>query len=85
MPHFVYILYSESRNKYYIGSSDNPKERLIRHNAGATQSTKTGRPWKIIFTEIYDSKTEALKQEIHLKKMKSRVLIEDLIHKSKAK
>ena len=79
MPHFVYILYSQSRYRYYIGSCADVEQRLIRHNAGATLSTKSGRPWKVVYTETYPTKTEALKREIHLKRLKSRVCLEDLI------
>jgi putative endonuclease len=42
--YFVYILYSQSRDRYYIGSCSNIQTRLERHNAGATPSTKPGRP-----------------------------------------
>ena len=84
MTYFIYILYSETRNRYYIGSSSDPKERLIRHNAGATPSTKSGKPWKIVYTENYSSKTEVLKRETYLKRMKSRVYIENLIRKSES-
>ena len=79
MAHYVYILYSEKTNHYYIGSTSNTEERLQRHNAGSTLSTKQGRPWKIVYTEIFTSKTEALQREIYLKKMKSRVYLEALI------
>ena len=81
MAHYVYILYSEKVNHYYIGSTSNTEERLHRHNAGATPSTKQGRPWKIVYTETCTSKTEALKREIYLKRMKSRVFLEDLMAK----
>ena len=79
MPHFVYILYSQSRDRYYIGSCANVEQRLIRHNAGATLSTKSGRPWKVVYTKTYPTKIEALKREINLKKMKSRLYLENLI------
>jgi putative endonuclease len=82
MVYYTYILYSQSRDRYYIGSSSNPEERLIRHNAGATPSTKAGRPWVIIYTEVFESKTDALKRESYLKRMKSRSFIENLIQKS---
>jgi putative endonuclease len=82
MQHFVYILYSESRDRYYIGSCADVVQRLIRHNAGATLSTKSGRPWKVVYTETQPTKTEALKREINLKKMKSRVYLEEMIKKS---
>ena len=82
MSYFTYILHSESRDRFYIGSSSNVEERLIRHNAGATPSTKSGKPWKIVYSEVYISKTDALKREIFLKRMKSRVYLENLIRKS---
>jgi len=82
MPHFIYILYSQSRDRYYIGSCANVEQRLIRHNAGATLSTKSGRPWLVVYTETHPTKTEALKREINLKKMKSRVYLEEMIKKS---
>jgi putative endonuclease len=83
MPHFVYILYSETIDKYYFGSCSNIEERLLRHNAGATISTKPGRPWKVVYQEEFNSKTEVIKREIYLKRMKSRVFIELLIDKNK--
>ena len=79
MPHFTYILFSEKANKYYIGSSHDVEKRLGRHNAGATVSTKSGRPWELLYVEEFDSKTEALNREIYLKRMKSRASIEKLI------
>ena len=81
MAHYVYILYSDKSNHYYIGSTSNTEERIQRHNAGATPSTKQGRPWKIVYTEIFTSKADALQREIYLKRMKSRVYLEDLIAK----
>lgn len=79
MPHFVYILYSEKTGHYYIGSCADIEIRLQRHNAGATPSTKHGRPWKVVYSEIYADKTEALKRENYLKSMKSRKYIEALV------
>ena len=85
MPHFVYIIYSETRERYYIGSCADLEIRLKRHNAGATTSTKNGRPWKMVYNETFSSKTEALKREINIKKMKSRIYIEELIRKSETR
>ncbi|MBW8333346.1 MAG: GIY-YIG nuclease family protein [Prolixibacteraceae bacterium] len=65
-----------------MGSCADVNDRLIRHNAGAVLSTKSARPWRIVYTETFSSKTEALKREIHLKRIKSSVYLEDLIRKS---
>ena len=79
MSHYTYILYSLSKDRYYIGSSADVQNRLLRHNAGATPSTKAGRPWKIVFVRAFNSKTDALKFENYLKRMKSRKHLEALI------
>ena len=82
MPHYVYILYSSKTNHYYIGSSSDPEKRLLRHNAGATTSTKNGRPWKIVYTETLESETEAIRRELYLKSLKSRIFIENVIRQN---
>ncbi len=81
MSFFTYILYSDSKDRYYIGSTEDVDLRLIRHNAGATPSTKPGRPWRIVYTEEHSSKTNALVRENYIKSMKSRKYIETLIGK----
>jgi putative endonuclease len=59
MAHYLYILYSELSDRYYIGSCSDLKERLKRHNAGATPSTKPFRPWIIVYSESFETVTEA--------------------------
>ena len=81
MSYFIYIIQSSKTNHYYIGSSEDPYKRIVRHNAGATPSTKNGRPWVIVYTEIYSIKSDALKREIYLKGMKSHTYLENLIKK----
>lgn len=60
MPYFAYILYSESKDRYYVGSCEDVLIRLKRHNDGATPSTKPYRPWKIVWTERHELKSEYL-------------------------
>jgi putative endonuclease len=41
--YFVYILYSPTRNKYYIGNCENLQARLNKHNTNHSGFTgKTG-------------------------------------------
>ncbi len=84
MSFFTYILYSDSKDRYYIGSTEDVIIRLGRHNAGATPSTKPGRPWRIVYTEKHSSKTDALARENYIKRMKSRKYIETIIGKGSA-
>ncbi|MCF7861585.1 GIY-YIG nuclease family protein [Candidatus Woesearchaeota archaeon] len=82
MSYYTYILYSKTKNRYYIGSCSDLSLRLQRHNEGWTRSTKAGIPWKIVHFEPYNTKSEALKREYYIKRMKSRKFIEDLISQS---
>jgi putative endonuclease len=77
--YFLYILYSEKLDKYYIGSTADITKRIERHNDGWGRFTKSGIPWKLVHTEEYANKSEALERERHIKKQKSRLYIEDLI------
>ncbi|MDD2786150.1 MAG: GIY-YIG nuclease family protein [Patescibacteria group bacterium] len=76
----VYILYSKTRDKYYIGSTIDIERRLCDHNYGNTASTKGGRPWICVFTMETSSLSEARALERRLKSYKSRVVIEKMIN-----
>ena len=82
MHFFIYILFPQSTNKYYVGHSEDPIRRLNEHNFGVHQkSTTPGRPWelKAVF-EIVGDRGQALKVEGFIKKQKSRRLIEQLLY-----
>ncbi len=40
MKYFVYILWSNSTQKFYCGQTNNLQNRLFRHNAGESTYTK---------------------------------------------
>ena len=76
----VYVLYSKSHNKIYIGFTSDIDARLLSHNQLATKGyTVKYRPWKIIHTEIFETKTDAMKREKQLKSAKGRKFIRNLI------
>jgi len=79
MVHFLYIIQSETSGRYYVGSSHDPSLRVQHHNDGWTRSTKSGRPWKLIYIKRYSSKIQALRREREIKAMKSRKYIERLL------
>ncbi|GAB5538299.1 MAG: hypothetical protein Salg2KO_04020 [Salibacteraceae bacterium] len=80
MAHYVYILYSASIDKYYIGESENVKKRLVHHNSEMNQNwTRRGRPWHLVKEiEFADSKA-ASKAERFIKRQKSRKFIEKIV------
>jgi putative endonuclease len=45
---FVYILKSEHFDVLYVGQTNDIHARLLRHNNGEVNSTKSKRPWKIV-------------------------------------
>ena len=78
----VYIIKSINKDKYYVGFTKNLKNRLKRHNSGSVRSTKSYRPWKTVYSEEYDNKTEARKRELQIKSWKSKTSIEKLINQA---
>jgi putative endonuclease len=75
----VYILYSSHIDQYYVGHTQNIEERLSRHNARRSLSTKKGRTWILVYSETFETRSEAMLREKSIKKMKSRTYIEQLI------
>ncbi|KEO73941.1 GIY-YIG nuclease family protein [Anditalea andensis] len=84
MDYFVYILQSAKDGSFYIGYSENPSSRLEKHNRPHSGYTGRKQPWKIVYTEQFDSKAEAQKREQYIKKMKSKDFILKLINGSSA-
>ncbi|TRZ72753.1 MAG: GIY-YIG nuclease family protein [Bacteroidetes bacterium] len=77
--YYVYILQSLLDSSYYIGFSTAVDRRLEEHNQGKSRYTKGKTPWKVVYTEGYESKMEALKREKFLKAQKNRKFYERLI------
>ena len=76
---YMYVLYSEKLDKYYVGSCINLERRLYEHSIGHSKFTSIGIPWVLKYKEEFDSLPVAKKREAQIKKMKSRKYIETLI------
>ncbi|MFZ1808903.1 MAG: GIY-YIG nuclease family protein [Cyclobacteriaceae bacterium] len=78
-----YILHSQSLNKYYVGSTQlNPQDRLLKHNTffyGSNKYTAMASDWQIFTVIECRSIVQARSVEAHIKKMKSRKYIENLL------
>jgi len=53
--------------KYYTGYSGNLNRRLAEHGNGKVKSTKNRRPLKLVFTKVFDDRSEACRFERYLK------------------
>lgn len=76
----VYILYSVSLDKFYIGSCLQLNERLIEHKEKRFKDSFTAKvdDWVLYFFLDDLEYQQARNIEAHIKKMKSRKYIEDL-------
>ena len=76
----VYALFSEKHNKIYIGMTSNLEMRFFAHNNLPKGWTASFRPWKLIYTEEFGSKQEALIREKELKSARGRESIRKIIN-----
>jgi len=67
----LYVLQSKNDFSFYIGITSNIQRRFKEHNNGLSRSTKSKRPWVIIYCEIYRSRKDAIQRELKLKKHKN--------------
>jgi putative endonuclease len=79
--YYIYILSSETADKFYVGYTQSPKERLLKHNEQEDFNTFTRkfRPWKMVaLFEVSTDKNLAIQIERFIKKQKSRKFIQML-------
>jgi putative endonuclease len=69
---YIYVLKSKKDNSQYIGLSQNTEEKLKEHNAGRVNSTKSKRPWRLLYKESCATRLEARKREKYLKSAAGR-------------
>ena len=66
---YVYILYSEASDKFYIGQTENLETRVTRHNAGMEKFTRPYRPWKVKWSVEKQTRADAVQLEKKLKNL----------------
>ena len=64
---YVYVLKSKIDHQFYTGSTGDLKRRLSEHNGGKVFSTKSRRPFDLIYYEAYKSEKDARHRESNLK------------------
>ena len=77
---YIYIIYSSSSDKYYVGYSNDPQRRLIEHNTKPFNTyTSRYRPWELkAFFKCSEIQQQAIAIERFIKNQKSRKLLEQL-------
>lgn len=73
--YYTYVLSSETNEDLYVGSTENLEKRIWLHNGGRVKSTKAYRPWKLAEVHRFNSRTEAVRMEQHLKTGQQKELL----------
>ena len=81
----MYILQSMRDFSFYIGQTNDLDHRMSKHFDGLSKYTATKRPWKLVYFEIFDSRSEAIKREKQLKSWKNPERYRELINNWKYK
>jgi putative endonuclease len=77
--YYMYIL-KDAKERYYIGSTDNLQRRLYEHNSGKTKLLKYKTPVDLVYYETFNTRSEACRREILVKKYKGGNAFKKLIN-----
>ncbi|MBI4706372.1 MAG: GIY-YIG nuclease family protein [Candidatus Omnitrophica bacterium] len=65
--YFVYVLKSEKDSLFYTGFTSDLERRVLEHNQGLQDSTRSRVPFKLVYYEWCLNKQDALSREEYLK------------------
>ncbi|NCU05606.1 MAG: GIY-YIG nuclease family protein [Chitinophagaceae bacterium] len=75
MAYFVYVIYSEQYDRFYIGQTQSVEDRLQRHNHGYEHATAPYVPWGLKCSIKKETRAEAMKLERKLKNLNREKLL----------
>lgn len=80
----VYAIASKTTGKIYIGQTVDLVMRLKQHNSDNNehlgQFTKQNKgPWRLVYKEEFETRSEALKREKQLKSFRGREFIKNIV------
>lgn len=77
--YWVYVIKSIQRNYTYVGLTSNLERRLNDHNAGKNKTTKPYRPYNLVHTEEFSTRSDARSREKYLKSGVGREFIKSFL------
>ena len=78
MSFIVYILFSESLQQYYTGSTADLPKRINDHNQGWSEHTSKGIPWTLVYSENFETRRAALQKQTAIKKRGAKRFLEGI-------
>jgi len=76
---FVYALSSQKRNYIYVGLTNDVERRIAEHNNGYNKTTKPYLPFKLIYTESFETRALARVKEKYLKGGSGKKFLKSLL------
>jgi putative endonuclease len=80
---YVYVLISESTGKRYVGQTDDLERRVTEHNCPEHNkrkyTTRNSGPWRLIHSEEYSTRSEAMIRERWLKSRSGRRFLDSSV------
>ena len=74
MKHYVYVIVNK-KGLLYKGVTSDVVKRIHEHNHGKNSWTRSRGPWKLLYVEEYDMRSESLRRERFLKSGKGRKIL----------
>jgi len=77
MEYYIYILECSDKS-LYVGSTNDLEKRVLAHNTlkSGAKYTKARRPVVLVYSEIYQTKNDALKRELAIKRLTRKQKLE---------
>lgn len=69
---FVYILFSEDHDRFYVGHTNSLTRRLTEHNTGKNPSTAPYKPWKLLGSIAKTDRAAAISLEFKIKNLSKK-------------
>lgn len=64
---YTYVIKSIHNDYYYKGHCEDLEKRLKEHNSGTTKSIKPFIPFRIVYYETFETRSEAVQREKYFK------------------
>jgi len=77
--YYVYAIQSNVKHWVYIGLTKDVNNRVERHNSGRERTTKSYRPFQLIFVQEYSDRKSARDAEKYLKIRNNKESLLELI------
>ena len=75
----AYVIKSIEHNYYYKGHCKDLDNRLLQHNSGMTESLRPYIPFKLVYSESFETEKEAINREKYFKTAAGRRFLKKMI------